>query len=924
MASSRPRLLIDTRDDGDPLVTPPDAMLFTKSKLAPPLRPAHPVALDRHRLRLAALHDHSLCLVHAPSGYGKSTLGGDWYHALAALGCRAGWVSFDYEDDESARAISYIMEAVRSALASPALGVGGEGWIHNALVPPVSIATRLINAIHDSAAPFALFLDDVDRLTDPRILQFLNYLLLHCPANLHIVLIYQTQPALPLAHLNHRGMVLRVGVEDLRLRDDEACELLTGSGVGLDESEILILNKAMGGWVTGLRIGSAALRNNHDALFDIGLTRHSAHWLSDYLDENILHYLTPAYRRFLTHSAIVETVSASLCRALTGMAEAEDMLHWLAEQNLFVQQLDDDGAWFRIHPVFREFLLAQLTRNDPGALPQLHDKASRWFAGQGRLAEAIGHAFEGGDAEGAAELIAQAAMPMLERSDVLPLLGWIARLPAAVIEDRIPLRLAEAWALTLCLRPQARPLLDDLRTRVGQLPDDAARMAFQHELAGIETIFLAVCEDRLDAAVSQGQSFLEATRDEGSFVERAVRNAAAYCELHRGDHRLVHDMVRPAQLYAQRDEQIFPTAYRHAIIGSCFRAQGQLDEAERTFRTGHDLSDRLAGPHSASSALLAPFLARSLYERDNLPAAAAVLDGRMPIVDEACFHEAVIHAYLVSVRIAAQQGLRAEAASLIEHIELLGYERGWRRLQASSIVERARLGLPQTMDADALLPIELEEAAIARPLSLDARVFAILAEVRVYAAIDASDRPRLNQVADRLAQLAEQTNDTELKLKAALFMVLPQLSGRCDRLVDLDTINLLNHAAQSGFRRTIQDVLEVTGVGAMAQLANGGYAPNSFLSLVQQVGEARASTRASANDASLTGITVFSILTSREIDVLTAVGNGDSNKEIARRLHLTPETVKWHLKNVMRKLGAEDRAEAVRNASTLGLSLAPA
>jgi DNA-binding NarL/FixJ family response regulator len=67
--------------------------------------------------------------------------------------------------------------------------------------------------------------------------------------------------------------------------------------------------------------------------------------------------------------------------------------------------------------------------------------------------------------------------------------------------------------------------------------------------------------------------------------------------------------------------------------------------------------------------------------------------------------------------------------------------------------------------------------------------------------------------------------------------------------------------------------------------------------------------------------TVFTILTSREIDVLTGVGRGDSNKEIARQLHLTPETVKWHLKNVMRKLNADSRARAVANASALGLSL---
>ena len=65
----------------------------------------------------------------------------------------------------------------------------------------------------------------------------------------------------------------------------------------------------------------------------------------------------------------------------------------------------------------------------------------------------------------------------------------------------------------------------------------------------------------------------------------------------------------------------------------------------------------------------------------------------------------------------------------------------------------------------------------------------------------------------------------------------------------------------------------------------------------------------------------FSFLTEREIEILSALNAGESNKEIARTLQLAPETVKWHLKNVMRKLRANSREEAVQNASTLGLNL---
>jgi DNA-binding CsgD family transcriptional regulator len=53
------------------------------------------------------------------------------------------------------------------------------------------------------------------------------------------------------------------------------------------------------------------------------------------------------------------------------------------------------------------------------------------------------------------------------------------------------------------------------------------------------------------------------------------------------------------------------------------------------------------------------------------------------------------------------------------------------------------------------------------------------------------------------------------------------------------------------------------------------------------------------------------LLTPREIEVLTAFSEGLSNKEAARRLGISPHTVKFHSESLFRKLGAGCRAEAV-------------
>lgn len=60
-------------------------------------------------------------------------------------------------------------------------------------------------------------------------------------------------------------------------------------------------------------------------------------------------------------------------------------------------------------------------------------------------------------------------------------------------------------------------------------------------------------------------------------------------------------------------------------------------------------------------------------------------------------------------------------------------------------------------------------------------------------------------------------------------------------------------------------------------------------------------------------------LTDREQGVLVLLAHGMSNKDIGGRMYISETTVKFHVRNIMRKLGASSRAEAVYEASKLGL-----
>lgn len=851
-------------------------------KFAPPRFPADLVGLDAQALWLAALARHEVAVVQAPAGYGKTAWCAALFAEAQAGGWRTAWLSLDADDNDGSAA-GLLFDALALARI-------------DADLPASEVAAAIADHIDGADVPFLLVLDDVDRLTDRHMFGILEQLMRYPPLQLRLVLSGRAQPGLAVGDADGRGMVLRIGHAELALDDADVRLFLDRAGASLDVEHIAALNRFLLGWPAGIRLAAQrpgqlavmAATDEWDALAN-GIGTLLAPWVGT---------LPDPLGRLALRCAVAPWIDAILCGLLHGDKDSGAMLRDLSARGFFLDPADDAGR-YRLHPAIRAALMRRLDADEPGRAVQLHRVAARYYAEQGEVGDAIDQAFACGDLDEAAVLVAGVAMPMVERGMLDRAARWIGQLPPALTATSPELGRAGAWLSVL----QAERVLPTDLSNVDDAP-------------ALDLLRRAHADDRPDETVEACDQLLVAPGNLSGFAADMVRATLAHGAVRRGLFGLVHDAVRPLMIRGARRPLDVPGALAICAKAAVSRAQGQLGEAERLLREGQG---RRAGA-GVASALIDAALARACYERGALDAAAALAAGALVHLERSVFQDGLIHAFLVAIRVAAGTGQADKAASLIDRAELIAFARGWAPLKALCIVERARLRLPQTIDAEAVVAIADEEAAVLDPLSAQGRAFALLSEMRAYEAIAAGDRPRLTTVAERLLRLASNGDDAELRAAATLLNILPQLSGRCDKMVDLQTVRFLNHAASVGFRRTIVDVLDVTGVRAVQNFCSEAYASDCFLALLRLAEPSRRNPALEGSYSAAPG-EAFSFLTEREIEILSALNVGESNKEIARTLHLAPETVKWHLKNVMRKLRAGSREEAVANAATLGLKL---
>ena len=115
-------------------------------------------------------------MIHAPTGFGKSTLAAQWAKLLTAEGVAVAWLTVDHDDNNVVWFLSHLIEAIRTV--TPALATElGEVLQEHGDEAERYVLTSLINEIHQSGARMTLVIDDWQRVTDPATFAAMRYLL---------------------------------------------------------------------------------------------------------------------------------------------------------------------------------------------------------------------------------------------------------------------------------------------------------------------------------------------------------------------------------------------------------------------------------------------------------------------------------------------------------------------------------------------------------------------------------------------------------------------------------------------------------------------------------------------------------------------------------------------------------------------------
>jgi LuxR family maltose regulon positive regulatory protein len=843
--------------------------------------------IERPRLlrRLDDVLEVPVMVVVGIAGSGKSSLLAQWAaERPAGTVC---WVQADVADADPARFLRALVESVRTV--RPGFGQDSLDLLTLDEAVDADTLEAFLTDAHRLDPPLTLIVDDL-HLVGTVSQERLQFAVERGLGGLHLLLASRTRPTLGLHRLRLRDACRELGDRDLTLDRVEARGLLDRLGVEPDDRLLATLVDRTEGWAVGLHLAAVVLRDAPDPKVAAERLVAANATTEQYLTQEVLLAQPPAIRRFLLDTCIVDELSPALAAALS--PDTPVGLRDLEEANLPVVRLGADER-FRYHHLVAEVLRSLLRDTDPGHERTLHQRAADWYSAQGERTLAFRHRWRAG-----------------QRTEALGM--YRVGLVDDYLHDRLPpldvsegllsdddLRAAPVEAIGLCSIivvdgriEDAERLAHRIDTLCGARLDPSARV----QLAATRTwCALANCDTR--GTVRHGAAMREFAAGVPHDVDAVALATTMYIRAAawEGD-------VADAEVAASSPPDARPallTAVEHGSAVAQLRwAQGRLDDAIRLAARAVEAFEEQQGAQPMADLPARAVLGAALLERGELDAAEAQLrvvhdrpdSPRVPIT---------VLALVELARLLRSRGQVDEAFSLLDRAgERLRGAPVDSAVRQHLVAARVRLLLSDVSGHDELDHANDLLAAIPAPRRavLEARV--ALAQGRTGRAVETIER--LTSGAPDGATIRQRLDVELLALAADLAGVRPDPNAAA-RAFDV--------AAEGGFVFALAepglDILE-----AVRTVARRRPHTEHIGALLRLQPHATAPDRPAPRFA-------FETLSDRERTVLRYLATTMSYREIADELFVSVNTVKTHVKNVIRKLQADSRAEAIQRARDL-------
>jgi LuxR family transcriptional regulator, maltose regulon positive regulatory protein len=861
------------------------ASYFTSRFRSPPI-PRNFVVRNRLSTRLDSGARHGLTLVSAPAGTGKTTLAAGWLakQKLAEEDMLA--ITFEEGDDRPGLFWQCLGEGLRLRGIDPA---PAQAPINSDAVSRTFLG-RLATLLAARTEPLTLVLDGYE-LTSPRVGADFDYLLSHSGGILRCVLITRVDPLLPLHRYRLAETLTEVRMQDLAFTSAEVLTLLRQERIVLAAESVERLTERTRGWAAGLRFAMmimAQQREPEQAVHDLAGDTGN---IAEYLLAEVLGAQPPEVRDLLMQTSVVDVLSPGLIEALAGRHARRTLAH-LSRGNAFVESLSDHPGHFRYHALFRELLRSELSFRSPETFSTMHRKAAQWFAGHGQVSTAIQHLTTvDAWADAAGQLVDNLGIGelLLRKSDGLS--TTFGRMPSKVSTP----------AASIVRAALATPVLDPGLIE-GEL--SRAREGLQ-QTAGHQTHGLRVAID----VVSILQARLMPD------VDRAIAVAdAAQQDL---------DGVLPDRLAEHPELTALVLTYKGAFL----LWSGDLDHASKMLLTGLDAACKpgCESPRSdclGQLALISVVRGRLRLARHRAEQSLSVAEeggvspyARNPAADVAL---ALVCGERYDLSAAQEHAHRANAVdpSLTDPVSraLLGLVEA--RLHRSHGDLRAAQARIVAAQRDPQLSTWLREMLVVEEAAL----------LIVAGEADQAER-RLEGVANtpvacliqtqaRLALGEESSPETVLALLRGPAM---PLEARVGALL-LQASHALDSEPTAGGRAegALKQALRLAAAeGLQRQFRE---APGNVQRLVDDVAQAGDTSSSSVRGRSGGSAPLMvEHLSPKELEVLGNLAELLTTEEIAQTMFVSVNTVRTHVRSILRKLSVSRRNDAVRRARELGL-----